>query len=219
EDLPRLCSLRRCCCYLGSYQRQRQPGEEIASSRGSVHHLQEPRLDSCLSWYVHTYTCIHSRDLLTSRTVGIPCIPPGGICCSDGIHYAMPPDTCPDGTEPVATAIPGSDSSSTSTLTTTLTSTSTSTSISTWTSTSTSTSITTPSPTTVSSTPVYTPSTPSVKPSSTPASSASVSFIKTPTPSTSSPPLFTGAASSLRAGAVMAGMGAAIMAPAVLAVF
>ncbi|OCK94669.1 uncharacterized protein K441DRAFT_659515 [Cenococcum geophilum 1.58] len=33
------------------------------------------------------------------------CIPPGGICCSDGYTYVMPPETCPDGTEPVATAI------------------------------------------------------------------------------------------------------------------
>lgn len=36
--------------------------------------------------------------------VGIPCVPPGAICCSDGVHYAMPPNTCPDGTDPVATA-------------------------------------------------------------------------------------------------------------------
>ncbi|KAF2184607.1 hypothetical protein K469DRAFT_688611 [Zopfia rhizophila CBS 207.26] len=43
----------------------------------------------------------------------IPCIPPGGICCSDGISYAMPPDTCPDGTHPIATAIPSNAASAT----------------------------------------------------------------------------------------------------------
>lgn len=32
------------------------------------------------------------------------CVPPGAICCSDGYTYAMPPDTCPDGTQAVTTA-------------------------------------------------------------------------------------------------------------------
>jgi len=32
------------------------------------------------------------------------CIPPGGICCDDGISYAMPPETCPEGTLPITTA-------------------------------------------------------------------------------------------------------------------
>ncbi|KAL1974166.1 hypothetical protein VTN31DRAFT_5726 [Thermomyces dupontii] len=41
--------------------------------------------------------------------VGIPCVPPGAICCSDGIHYAMPPETCPEGTDAVATAIGSSE--------------------------------------------------------------------------------------------------------------
>jgi len=36
--------------------------------------------------------------------VGIPCVPPGAVCCDDGITYVMPPDTCPEGTKPVATA-------------------------------------------------------------------------------------------------------------------
>ncbi|OCL12219.1 hypothetical protein AOQ84DRAFT_228031 [Glonium stellatum] len=36
------------------------------------------------------------------------CIPPGGICCSDGFTYVMPPETCPDGTQPIATAITAS---------------------------------------------------------------------------------------------------------------
>lgn len=34
-----------------------------------------------------------------------PCIPPGGVCCDDGITYVMPPETCPDGTSPIATAV------------------------------------------------------------------------------------------------------------------
>lgn len=34
-----------------------------------------------------------------------PCIPPGGICCDDGITYVMPPRSCPDGTQPIATAV------------------------------------------------------------------------------------------------------------------
>ncbi|KAM7197601.1 hypothetical protein V8F33_005567 [Rhypophila sp. PSN 637] len=35
------------------------------------------------------------------------CVPPGAICCSDGISYAMPPEVCPDGTQPIATATTG----------------------------------------------------------------------------------------------------------------
>lgn len=34
-----------------------------------------------------------------------PCIPPGGVCCSDDITYVIPPEVCPDGTSPVATAV------------------------------------------------------------------------------------------------------------------
>lgn len=37
-----------------------------------------------------------------------PCIPPGGVCCDDGITYVMPPETCPEGTSPIATAVTGS---------------------------------------------------------------------------------------------------------------
>ncbi|KAK3316972.1 hypothetical protein B0H66DRAFT_641708 [Apodospora peruviana] len=48
----------------------------------------------------------------TCRTVGwIPacpgefaCVPPGAICCSDGLTYVMPPRTCPDGQEALTTA-------------------------------------------------------------------------------------------------------------------
>ncbi|KAF1975495.1 hypothetical protein BU23DRAFT_75509 [Bimuria novae-zelandiae CBS 107.79] len=65
-----------------------------------------------------TPAAVGKRELLSSRQSEcsnpswIPacpglfaCIPPGGICCSDGISYAMPPETCPDGTEPIATAV------------------------------------------------------------------------------------------------------------------
>ncbi|KAF2268928.1 hypothetical protein CC78DRAFT_565049 [Lojkania enalia] len=44
------------------------------------------------------------------------CIPPGGICCSDGFTYVMPPRTCPEGTEPVATAIVSESASITTAL-------------------------------------------------------------------------------------------------------
>jgi len=36
--------------------------------------------------------------------VGIACVPIGAICCDDGTHYAIPPMTCPEGTNPIATA-------------------------------------------------------------------------------------------------------------------
>ncbi|TVY85255.1 hypothetical protein LSUE1_G000111 [Lachnellula suecica] len=32
------------------------------------------------------------------------CVPPGAICCDDNISYAMPPETCPSGTNPITTA-------------------------------------------------------------------------------------------------------------------
>ncbi|KAK3991439.1 hypothetical protein QBC44DRAFT_306548 [Cladorrhinum sp. PSN332] len=32
------------------------------------------------------------------------CVPPGAICCSDGVTYAMPPRECPSGQTPLATA-------------------------------------------------------------------------------------------------------------------
>ncbi|KAK4642746.1 hypothetical protein QC761_400330 [Podospora bellae-mahoneyi] len=32
------------------------------------------------------------------------CVPPGAICCSDGVTYVMPPRNCPDGQTPLATA-------------------------------------------------------------------------------------------------------------------
>ncbi|EXK77784.1 hypothetical protein FOQG_17516 [Fusarium oxysporum f. sp. raphani 54005] len=39
-----------------------------------------------------------------------PCVPPGAICCSDDFTYAMPPDNCPDGTQPITTAGDGGGS-------------------------------------------------------------------------------------------------------------
>jgi hypothetical protein len=43
------------------------------------------------------------------------CVPPGAICCDDNISYAMPPKTCPRGTQPLTTAgVVGTPSSITS---------------------------------------------------------------------------------------------------------
>ncbi|KAK4176564.1 hypothetical protein QBC36DRAFT_7781 [Triangularia setosa] len=32
------------------------------------------------------------------------CVPPGAVCCSDGVTYVMPPRNCPNGQTPLATA-------------------------------------------------------------------------------------------------------------------
>jgi len=44
------------------------------------------------------------------------CVPPGAICCDDGFTYALPPETCPAGTNPITTA--GTGSAPPSTITT-----------------------------------------------------------------------------------------------------
>jgi len=63
-----------------------------------------------------THQSIAKRDILEARqtctrTGWIPacpgvykCVPPGAICCSDGITYAMPPQECPNGQSALTTA-------------------------------------------------------------------------------------------------------------------
>jgi len=66
---------------------------------------------------ITTHEPVGKRDVLVearrtcTRTGWIPacpgtykCVPPGAICCSDGITYAMPPETCPDGQSALTTA-------------------------------------------------------------------------------------------------------------------
>ncbi len=53
-----------------------------------------------------TFDGTGTRKLTKSRRSqgSFPCLPPGGICCSDDT-YVLPPEICPDGSRPVATAI------------------------------------------------------------------------------------------------------------------
>jgi hypothetical protein len=52
----------------------------------------------------------------TSSQGDFPCAPVGAICCDDGINYALPPETCPAGTNPIKTV--GTGSAPPSTITT-----------------------------------------------------------------------------------------------------
>ncbi|EPE27482.1 hypothetical protein GLAREA_04273 [Glarea lozoyensis ATCC 20868] len=49
------------------------------------------------------------------------CVPPGGICCDDGITYVEAPETCPDGTQAITTARTGSAAPAPTTIPTTIT--------------------------------------------------------------------------------------------------
>jgi len=44
---------------------------------------------------------LHRYFLSNWFLAGIACVPVGAICCSDGLHYVMPPNKCRSGTTPV----------------------------------------------------------------------------------------------------------------------
>ncbi|KAK3291429.1 uncharacterized protein B0H64DRAFT_427037 [Chaetomium fimeti] len=45
-------------------------------------------------------TC-HIEGWIPACPGAFACIPPGGVCCSDGASYALGPETCPEGTTPL----------------------------------------------------------------------------------------------------------------------
>ncbi|KAH6842205.1 hypothetical protein B0I37DRAFT_435481 [Chaetomium sp. MPI-CAGE-AT-0009] len=48
-------------------------------------------------------TC-HIEGWVPACPGAFACIPPGGVCCSDGTSYALGPETCPEGTTPLPAA-------------------------------------------------------------------------------------------------------------------
>jgi hypothetical protein len=60
-----------------------------------------------LAGFLHVLVCCPawtgSFACLLKLEGALPCIPPGGICCS-GSTYVLPPDTCEGGSQPITTA-------------------------------------------------------------------------------------------------------------------
>jgi hypothetical protein len=98
---------------------------EAASPLGKRDSLLLPRQRTCRnpSWIPvcpgQFSSKFHSTTFRLTHTGAFPCIPPGAVCCSDDITYVIPPEVCPDGTSPVATAITSDTlSATTATITT-----------------------------------------------------------------------------------------------------
>ncbi|KAM5526578.1 hypothetical protein FOXYSP1_21020 [Fusarium oxysporum f. sp. phaseoli] len=71
--------------------------------------MLDSRLDSGLPWFVNLQ--LHQNKFTNPLSTGyFSCVPPGAICCSDNYTYVMPPDNCPDGTQPITTAGDGGGS-------------------------------------------------------------------------------------------------------------
>jgi hypothetical protein len=102
------------------HRRSNQPSrKERLAPLASTKDVPDCRLDPRLPRLVSTITLLCPVTPIVTHTGAFPCIPPGAVCCSDDITYVNPPEVCPDGTSPVATAISSDTlSATTATITT-----------------------------------------------------------------------------------------------------
>ncbi|KAL2257430.1 hypothetical protein VTK26DRAFT_179 [Humicola hyalothermophila] len=65
---------------------------------GHVSHGGQPGKRQAVTGREANKSCYEPKWVPACQGV-FACVPPGAVCCSDGITYAMPPDTCQGGTE------------------------------------------------------------------------------------------------------------------------